>query len=65
MLPFTDPVNPLVHCSHIYSFNKVFGDPQLYLIAKRLNLTNFKILSWTKNQKETREYGVKDVVCIG
>jgi hypothetical protein len=31
--PFTDPSNPSMHFTHIYSFNAVFGKPQLYHIA--------------------------------
>jgi hypothetical protein len=63
--PFTDPLNPSLHCSHIYSFNTVFEREQLYLIAQRLNLTQFKMLSWTQSPIKTREYGVRDVVYIG
>jgi hypothetical protein len=64
-MPFTDPSNPSMHCTHIYSFNAVFGKPQLYQVAERLNLTQFKILSWTIGPNETHEYGVVGVVCIG
>jgi hypothetical protein len=64
-MPFTDPSNPSMHCTHIYSFNKVFGKLQLYQIAKRLNLTQYKILSWTIDPKKTKEYGVRGVVHIG
>jgi hypothetical protein len=63
--PFTDPSNPSMHCTHIYSFNKVFGKPQLYLIAKRLNLTQFKVLSWTIDPKNTHHYGVRGVIYLG
>jgi hypothetical protein len=63
-MPFTDPSDPSMHCTHIYSFNKVFGKLQLYDIAKRLNLTQYKILSWTIDPKKTAEYGVR-VVHIG
>jgi hypothetical protein len=54
-----------MHCTHIYSFNTVFGKPQIYQIAERLDLTLFKILSWTIDPKKTEEYGVRGVVYIG
>lgn len=47
--------------SHVYSYNKVMSWDCLEAIAKALNRTNFKILAWYINPKDTEECGVRNV----
>mmetsp|Transcript_13917 Transcript_13917/g.21692 ORF Transcript_13917/g.21692 Transcript_13917/m.21692 type:complete len:93 (+) Transcript_13917:1286-1564(+) len=47
--------------SHIYSYNKVMSLKDRRQIAKILNKTNFKLMAWYFNPKESAQCGLKKV----
>ena len=47
------------HFTHIYSYNKVMSQADRIKICKILNKTNFCILAWYFNYKETAYCGLK------
>jgi hypothetical protein len=49
-----------VHFTHIYSYNKLMSKECRSKIAKILNKTNFKILAWYSNPKQTKKAGLRD-----
>ena len=51
--------------SHIYSYNKVMSRKDRAGIAKTLNKTNYKILAWYFDPKETARCGLRDVKLLG
>jgi hypothetical protein len=53
-----------VHFSHIYSYNKLMSKECRKKIAKVLNKTNFKVLAWYSNPKQTIKAGLKDFTLI-
>lgn len=54
-----------MHATHIFINNLVFNASNDTEISKKLNLTDFKILIWCCNPKETNECGLKNLVKIG
>ena len=56
-----DPTSPLQDVDFVYSYNKVMGQECLRGIANSLNHTNFKILAWYTNPKDTYDCGVRNV----
>ena len=58
----SDEADDLVEdITHIYSYNKVMGADCLRGIAKSLNQTDFKILSWYHGPQDTYNAGVRNV----
>ena len=51
--------------THIYSYNKVMSVEDRAGIAKILNRTNYKILAWYFNPRETERCGLRDFSCLG
>jgi len=49
------------HFTHIYSYNKLMSKECRLRISKVLNKTNFKILAWYSNPKQTTKSGLKNV----
>lgn len=47
--------------THIYSYNKVMSTHDKRAIAKIMNRTNFKLMSWYFNPKESAAVGLKRV----
>jgi len=47
--------------THIYSYNKVMSLKDRQDIAKILNRTNFRLLAWYFNPKESAQCGLKKV----
>jgi hypothetical protein len=52
--------SPDKHYTHIYSYNKLMSKECRSKIAKILNKTNYKVLAWYSNPKQTKKAGLKD-----
>ena len=52
------------HYTHIYSYNKLMSSDCRQSMAKVLNKTNYKILAWYSNPKQTEQCGLKGVKFI-
>ena len=51
--------------THIYSYNKVMSRKDRAGIAKILNKTNYRILAWYFDPKETARCGLRDFKLLG
>lgn len=57
---FKNNGSPDKHYTHIYSYNKLMNKECRSKIAKILNKTNYKVLAWYSNPKQTKKAGLKD-----
>ena len=47
------------HFTHIYSYNKLMGEKCRKKISKILNRTDWRVLAWYSNEKQTKESGLR------
>lgn len=53
-----------VHFTHIYSYNKLMSRECRSKMAMILNHSNFRVLAWYSNQKQTKKAGLKNFTFI-
>jgi hypothetical protein len=53
-----------IHYTHIYAYNKLMSKECRKKIAKVLNKTNFRVLAWYSNPKQTIKAGLKDFTLV-
>ena len=58
--PFDDKKGIKHPFTHIYSYNKLMGDTCKEKICEILNNSDWKVLAWYTNEKQTRECGLEN-----
>ena len=48
------------HFTHIYSYNKLMGDTCKEKVCEILNNSDWKVLAWYTNERQTRESGLEN-----
>ena len=53
-------ISPGKAFTHIYSYNKIMGEETLCAICSALNCTDYRVLAWYFDEKETEKFGLRN-----